>query len=90
MPKKASLFFWKNMPNIQMLFGTGWVCIDPTNSVAKETNLPRFLHIVDLMPEVDRDILLAWREYRIKLKEYQEKTKALRDSLDANKPRFIN
>lgn len=64
--------------------------IDPTNSVAKETNLPRFLHIVDLMPEVDRDILLAWREYRIKLKEYQEKTKALRDSLDANKPRFIN
>ena len=65
--------------------------IDPTtDSAARESNLSQLLHIVDLMPEADRDILLAWREYRIKLKEYQEKTKALRDSLDANKPRFIN
>lgn len=66
------------------------LCIDPAaNSAAREPNLSRFLQIVNLMPKADREILLAWREYRIKLKEYQEKTKALRDSLDANKPRFI-
>lgn len=44
---------------------------------------------LELMPQADRDILLAWREYRIKLKEYREKTKALRDSLKANEPRLI-
>lgn len=63
--------------------------IDSTNPRAKENNLSRFLHIVDLMPKADRDILLAWREYKIKLKEYMKKTKALRDSVDANKPRFV-
>lgn len=63
--------------------------IEPANQVAKESNLARFLHIADLMPKADRDILLAWREYRIKLKEYMEKVKTLRDSMSANKPRFI-
>lgn len=64
--------------------------IDPiTNSVAKESNQPQFMHIVDLMPKADRDVLMAWREYRSRLKEYREKTKALRDSLNANEPRFI-
>lgn len=63
--------------------------IDPTNPIVKEDNLSRFLHIVDLMSKADRDILLAWREYKIKLKEYMEKTKALRDSVEANRPRFI-
>ena len=41
------------------------------------------------MPKVDRDILLAWRDYRVKLKEYLEKVAALKDCLDVNKPRFI-
>lgn len=64
--------------------------IDPTtDSAARESNLSQLLHIVDLMPKADRDILLAWREYRIKLKEYREKAKILRDSLNANEPRFI-
>lgn len=66
------------------------LCIDATtDSVANEPDLPQFLDIVDLMPQADRDILLAWREYRIKLSEYREKTKALRDSLKANEPRLI-
>lgn len=66
------------------------LCIDATtDSVAGEPDLPQFLGIVDLMPQTDRDIFLAWREYRIKLSEYREKTKSLRDSLKANEPRFI-
>ena len=65
------------------------VHIDPTNLLEKESNLARFLHIVDSMPKADRNILLAWREYRIKLKEYMEKVKTLRDSMSVNKPRFI-
>lgn len=64
--------------------------IDPINSGARdEASLSRFLHIVNLMPEAERDILLAWREYRTKLKEHMTKAKALKDSMDANKPRFI-
>lgn len=65
------------------------MCIDPINPVVRESYLSRFLHIVDLMPKVDRDILLAWRDYRVKLKEYLEKVAALKDCLDVNKPRFI-
>lgn len=50
--------------------------IDPTtDSAARESNLSQLLHIVDLMPKADRDILLAWREYRIKLKEYRKRPK---------------
>lgn len=64
--------------------------IDPVNLIGRdEAVLSRFLHIVDLMPKAERDILLAWREYRIKLKEHMAKVKALKDSMDANRPRFI-
>lgn len=64
--------------------------IDPVYLIARdETVLSRFLNIVDLMPKAERDILLAWRKYRAELKEHMVKAKALRDSLDANKPRFI-
>lgn len=64
--------------------------IDPINLITRdEAVLSRFLHIVDLMPKAERDILLAWREYRIKLKEHLVKAKALKDSMDVNKPRFI-
>lgn len=61
--------------------------IDPVMS--QDPELERALHIVDLMPKVERDILLAWREYRVKLIEHMAKVKALKDSLDANKPRFV-
>lgn len=64
--------------------------IDPVNLITRdEAVLSRFLHIVNLMPKAERDILLAWREYRIKLKEHMVKAKALKDSMDVNKPRFI-
>ncbi|GAE84015.1 hypothetical protein JCM10512_2325 [Bacteroides reticulotermitis JCM 10512] len=57
--------------------------------MSQDPELERALHIVDLMPKVERDILLAWREYRVKLIEHMAKVKALKDSLDANKPRFV-
>ena len=47
------------------------------------------LHILNLMPKADRDILLAWRDYTIKKEEYREKTKSLLDSIHNNAPRFI-
>ena len=64
--------------------------IDPINQTAgDEAILSRFLHVVDLMPEAERDILLAWREYRTELQEHMAKARALKDSLDAKRPRFI-
>lgn len=64
--------------------------IDPINQTAgDEAILSRFLHVVDLMPEAERDILLAWREYRTELQEHMVKARALRDSLEAKRPRFI-
>ena len=64
--------------------------IDPINQTAgDEAILSRFLHVIDLMPEVERDILLAWREYRTELQEHMAKARALKDSLDAKRPRFI-
>lgn len=64
--------------------------IDPINQTAgDEAILSRFLHVVDLMPEVERDILLAWREYRTELQEHMAKARALKDSLEAKRPRFI-
>lgn len=61
--------------------------IDPVMS--QDPELERALHIVDLMPKAERDILLAWREYRVKLIEHMAKVKALKDSLDAERPRFV-
>lgn len=63
------------------------LCIDP-NTNQEERNISRYLHIVNLMPEVERNILLSWRDYRIKMKEHMKKLKALKDSMDFNKPRF--
>lgn len=61
--------------------------IEPVMS--QDSELERALHIVDLMPKAERDILLAWREYRVKLIEHRAKVKALKDSLDAERPRFV-
>lgn len=56
---------------------------------SKDSDFSRFLHVLDLMPKADRDILLAWRDYTIKKEEYREKTKLLLDSINNNAPRFI-
>lgn len=64
--------------------------IDPVQPIAEdEAVLSRSLRVVDLMPKAERDNLLAWRAYRVKLKEHMAKVKALQDSMDANKPRFV-
>lgn len=55
----------------------------------KELDVSEYLHILDLMPEADRDILLSWRDYTKKRGEYFTKRKALSDSLKRNAPRFI-
>lgn len=56
---------------------------------SKNPDFPKFLHILDLMPKADRDILLAWRDYTIKKEKYREKSKPLLDSISNNAPRFI-
>jgi len=56
---------------------------------SKNPVFSKCLHILDLMPKADRDILLAWRDYTIKKEEYREKTKSLLDSINNNAPRFI-
>ena len=56
---------------------------------SKSPVFSKCLHILNLMPKADRDILLAWRDYTIKKEEYREKTKSLLDSIHNNAPRFI-
>ena len=56
---------------------------------SKNPSFSKCLHILDLMPKADQDILLSWRDYTIKKEEYREKTKSLLDSIHSNTPRFI-
>ena len=56
---------------------------------SKSPVFSKCLHILNLMPKADRDILIAWREYTMKREEYWAKRRALTDSLNRNAPRFI-
>lgn len=56
---------------------------------SKNPNFSKCLHILDLMPKAERDVLWAWRDYTIKKEEYRENTKSLLDSIHNNVPRFI-
>lgn len=52
----------------------------------EDSNLTQLLMyiVVSLMPKADRDILLAWKEYRFRFKEYREQNKVLKDRLNVN------
>lgn len=54
-----------------------------------ESVLAEYLRIIDLMPPADRDILLAWRDYIIKEREFRAKNRIILDSLLGDAPRFI-
>lgn len=51
--------------------------------------LAKYLRIVDLMPKADRDVLLYWRDYKLKKWEFDKKNKATIDSLIGPAPHFI-
>ena len=74
---------------IQMLYDIGYLSIWMGEERQKSPVFSKCLHILNLMPKADRDILLAWRDYTIKKEEYREKTKSLLDSIHNNAPRFI-
>ena len=56
---------------------------------SKHPYFPKFMQILDKMPEPDRSILLAWRDYTVKKDEYEEKTKPIVDSIRKNRPRYV-
>lgn len=51
--------------------------------------LAKYLRIVDLMPKADREVLLYWRDYKLKKWEFDKKNKATVDSLIGPAPHFI-
>lgn len=56
--------------------------------VSKDSDLPKYLQIIDRMPKADGDILLAWLDYSIKKRGYDEKVQPLLDSIRNNAPRY--
>lgn len=50
---------------------------------------PKLMQVVEKMPEPDRSILLAWRNYTIQRDEYREKTQPILDSIHKNRPRYV-
>ena len=54
-----------------------------------ESDLAKYLRIIDLMPQADRDILLGWRDYIIKEREFRKRSQMILDSLIGAPPRFI-
>lgn len=60
-----------------------------TRSSSMESDLAKYLRIIDLMPQADRDILLGWRDYIIKEREFRKRSQMILDSLIGAPPRFI-
>ncbi len=87
-PKGTLYFFEKyaSYPDVIRVYLSFWI---DGKKASKYSGFPTLMQVVDKMPEPDRSILLAWRDYTVKKDEYEEKTKPILDSIRKNKPRYV-
>lgn len=81
-------FFEKyaSYPDVIRFHLSSWI---DGKKASKHRYFPKLMQILDKMPEPDRSILLAWRDYTVKKDEYEEKTKPIVDSIRKNRPRYV-
>lgn len=77
---------YASYPDVIRLHLSSWIA---GKKASERPYFSKFMQVVEKMPEPDRSILLAWRDYTIQKDEYREKTKPLLDSIRRNAPRFV-
>lgn len=85
----SRLYFFEkyaSYPDVIRLHLSSWI---EGKTASERRYFPKFMQILDKMPEPDRSILLAWRDYTVKKDEYEEKTKPIVDSIYKNRPRYV-